>query len=54
MTGFNIVMVIAIILFARLGMRLFLKWKELENSDPGQQNSQQKKELDRENDQLDK
>ncbi len=29
MTGFNIVMVIAVILFARLGVRLFTKWQEL-------------------------
>jgi hypothetical protein len=29
MSGFNIIMVIAVILFARLGVRLFTKWKEL-------------------------
>jgi hypothetical protein len=33
MTGFNIVMVIAIILFARLGVRLYAKWKDIENDD---------------------
>jgi hypothetical protein len=32
MTGFNIVMVIAVILFARLGVRLFSKWQELKNN----------------------
>jgi len=31
MTGFDIVMVIAIILFARLGVRLYSKWKEIKN-----------------------
>ncbi len=31
MTGFNIIMVLAIILFARLGVRLYSKWKELKN-----------------------
>ena len=31
MTGFNIIMVLAIILFARLGVRLFVKWKQLKN-----------------------
>jgi len=39
MTGFNIVMVIAIILVARLGVRLFFKWEELKNSDPDQDSS---------------
>ncbi|MCZ4409134.1 hypothetical protein O3Q51_09955 [Cryomorphaceae bacterium 1068] len=31
MTGFNIILVFAIILFARLGVRLFVKWKQLKN-----------------------
>jgi hypothetical protein len=31
MTGYNIVLVLAIILFARLGVRLFVRWKQLKN-----------------------
>lgn len=31
MTGFNIVMVIAVILFARLGVRLFTRYKSMKN-----------------------
>jgi len=37
MTGFNIIMVVAIILTARLGVRLFLKWHELNNTDHDQE-----------------
>ena len=43
MTGFNIITVIAIILFARLGVRLFIKWKEIKNSSPDQDSSQREK-----------
>lgn len=31
MTGFDIVLVIAIILCARLGVRLYSKWKEMKD-----------------------
>jgi hypothetical protein len=33
MDGFNIVMVIAIILFARLGIRLLMNYKKFKNED---------------------
>lgn len=39
MTGFNIIMVIAIILFARLGVRLFIKWNELKKTKPDTEDS---------------
>jgi hypothetical protein len=39
MTGFNIIMVIAIILFARLGVRLFVKWKDIKKNKSDQENS---------------
>ncbi len=44
MTGFNIVMVIAIILFARLGVRLFSKWRELKNDTSDKEDSKSEKE----------
>ena len=37
MTGFNIVMVITIILFARLGVRLLSKWKDVKDSEVDQE-----------------
>jgi hypothetical protein len=37
MNGFDIVMVIAIILFARLGVRLFVKYREMKKNDKNQQ-----------------
>jgi hypothetical protein len=37
MTGFNIVMVITIILCARLGVRLFSKWKDVNDSEADQE-----------------
>jgi hypothetical protein len=40
MSGFNIIMVIAIILFARLGVRLFSKWRELKNDDSEKEDDQ--------------
>jgi hypothetical protein len=43
MTGFNIVMVIAVILFARLGVRLFTKWQELKNGTSDKANSKSEK-----------
>ncbi len=33
MSGFNIIMVIAIILFARLGVRLVTRYKKMEKED---------------------
>ena len=54
MTGLNIVMVIAIILFARLGVRLFSKWRELKNDATDQEIIEQEKKSDSETDQLDK
>lgn len=42
MTGFNIIMVIAIILFARLGVRLFIKWNELKKTKPDKEDSKLK------------
>lgn len=44
MTGFNIVMVIAVILFARLGVRLFTKWQELKNNDSDKEDTNLEKE----------
>ena len=44
MNGFNIVLVFAIILCARLGIRLISKWKELNNNSPDQEDSDQEKE----------
>jgi len=41
MTGFNIVMLIAIILFARLGMRLYSKWHELKSDDSEKEENQE-------------
>ena len=38
MTGFNIVMVIVIILFARLGVRLFINYKKLKKQDKEENN----------------
>ena len=43
MTGFNIVMVIAIILFARLGIRLFSKWRELKDDTSDKEDEEQDK-----------
>ena len=37
MSGFNIVIVIAIILSARLGIRLYMKYKKLKNEDDSNQ-----------------
>ena len=54
MTGFNIIMVIAIILFARLGVRLYFKWDELKNSDPDQDSSRQEKDSKSKTDDPDK
>ena len=51
MSGFNIIMVIAIILFARLGIRLFSKWNELKNSPPDQDTSQQEEKEESKTDQ---
>jgi len=42
MTGFNIIMVIAIILFVRLGVRLFSKWRELKKEDSEKEDDQLK------------
>ena len=36
--GFNIIMVIAIILFARLGVRLILEYKKTKNNDEKENN----------------
>jgi len=33
MSGINIVIVISVILFARLGVRLYSKWKDMNDSD---------------------
>lgn len=52
MTGFNIIMVIAVILFARLGVRLFFKWKEIKNSTPDQDSSEGEKNLKSKSNQL--
>lgn len=38
MDGFNIIMVIAIILFARLGLRLYTGYKKLKNEDKDEEN----------------
>jgi len=43
MTGFNIIMVIAIILFARLGVRLFIKWRELNKNTSATEDSKPEK-----------
>ena len=51
MTGFNIITVIAIILFARLGVRLFFKWREIKNSPPDQDSSKQEKKSKNKSDQ---
>ncbi len=52
MTGFNIVMVIAIILFARLGVRLFSKWRELKNDASDKEDSKSEKESKRKTNQF--
>ena len=52
MTGFNIVMVIAIILFARLGVRIFFKWRELENDASDNEDSKSEKESKRKTNQF--
>jgi len=54
MTGFNIIMVIAIILFARLGVRLFFKWKELNKNTSDTEDSKPEKESKSKTDQLNK
>jgi hypothetical protein len=54
MTGFNIIMVIAIILFARLGVRLFFKWKELKNDSVSQENKPEQEVRSTKNDSLKK
>lgn len=43
MTGFNIVIVIAVILFARLGVRLFIKWQNLKNNTSDKEDSKSEK-----------
>ena len=53
MTDLNIIMVIAIILFARLGVRLFSKWQEISNSTSDQGDSQKEEKPGRKTDQLD-
>ena len=39
MTGFDIIMVIAIILFARLGVRLYSKWREMKDEEQNKDES---------------
>lgn len=43
MDGFNIVMVFAIILFARLGIRLFIRWTNNKKEDKEENNKEDEK-----------
>lgn len=50
MSGFNIVLVFAIILFARLGIRLLLKWRSLSNNNEDKISSELERKSKRDND----
>ena len=46
MSGFNIVMVIAIILFARLGIRLVTGYNKMKKEDDNDENSNEERKKD--------
>ena len=46
MSGFNIVMVIAIILFARLGIRLVTRYNKMKKEDDNDGNSNEERKKD--------
>lgn len=47
MTGFNIVTVIAVILVARMGVRLYSKWNELKKNTSADEEGEVEKPIDK-------